>query len=360
MGNNVRTDYRKHHGLSFADEEIFDEIVGSVKRARENLKEKNKNDFRKVLSECLRLYVEIVRDTVKDEDIVNKVENSCKYLKNIVKSVHEGLHSRAFRQLQNYLTDIEQWLYCDVGEEKYFYRMRVCKKRKDLTRKDIFHVPLDSIRKIATRRYSAPGYPCLYLANSIYGCWEEMGRPNTEETLISCFSNKEKLKLVDLRIPSCRQFIESSEKYAILFPLILSCSVPVDNPDDVYKPEYSLPQLMLEWVITYSRFTGAIGIYYTSVYKNDDFFCSLHEEWDNIAIPVLSPLSSKKFCPKLEGMFDLTLPTCYEYEKLKGNFDTFDKCGTSRDEEYNRSLFSKLERLLQQKNFSNANSEELD
>lgn len=36
------------------------------------------------------------------------------------------------------------------------------------------------------------------------------------------------------------------------FPLLLSCMVVVSNRDDVFKPEYIIPQLVTEWVITHN------------------------------------------------------------------------------------------------------------
>lgn len=364
MAVSVRTQYRKYHKLNFADEEIYDEIIKLVDSSRNNLKETKKNDYRKVLSECFRLYVEIAQDTIDDAQIVHEIKLSCAYIKNAIKSVYEGLHARAFRQLQNYLPKLSDSLYCEIPMGQYFYRMRVCDKRKNLSRKDIFHIPLEAIRKIATQRYSSPGYPCLYLANSLYACWEEMNRPNADKALASCYKNKTSLKLVDLRVPSLDTFLKNDKKYAQLFPLILACSIPVKNHEDVYKPEYALPQLMIEWVISNRRKIGAIGIYYTSVFKNDDFFPCLTEEWDNIAMPVFKPLSPKEFCPKLIDLFDLTLPTCYEYEKLKGNIDGATisslEVGDSKDEDYRKSLFSRMKTLMKTNVFNKADCDEMD
>ena len=353
-------EYRLHHKLQYCDEEIYDVIVDLVGYIRDVVIPKDKENFRKVVSETFRIYMEIVRDTVADEEAINKAKYNCDYIKKILKALSEGLHSRAFRQLKNLLETMVGTLYVDIPKDSVFFRMRDCEKRKSLTREDIFHIPLKKIREIKTQRYSAPGYPCLYLGNSLYACWEEMDRPDIDKVLVSCFKNQKTVKLVDLRIPTLKSFFANGDKYITLFPLILACSVPVINTKDIYKPEYSLPQLMLEWVISNRREKGAIGIYYTSVFKNKDFFVDLTSEWDNMAIPVQNPLSNKKFCPHLTELFKLTKPTCYEYENMLGNIKAKIEFDDEHENDYTTTQFSRLEELLKKKHFDVVDTAELD
>lgn len=364
-----RSKYRKYHNLQFTDEEIYDEIVGLMNAFSVECHKKNGSDYRKTLSECLRQYVEIIDDTYADTDLQVGVRKTCQTIKDVVTAIYKGLHNQAFTKLQNLIAVYADDIFCTLPAESELYRMRITNKRKGLERKDIFHIPLNSRRCIKTQRFSTPGYPCLYLGKSLYVCWEEMGMPPTETTLVAGFKNASDIKLVDLRVPLLAVFQKDAEKYAKLFPLIIACSIPVLDKDDVFKPEYVLPQLVLEWTINKRHETSAIGVYYTSVFKNQEFFSLLDEEWDNIAIPVQNPLSQSTFCPKLKQLFKLTKPTCYEFEHVKGNIDAvgFWDNGPERytsdyncKNEYYMSQFSRMEELLLKKTYDNLDNEDPD
>lgn len=62
----------------------------------------------------------------------------------------------------------------------------------------MFHIPITMRRQVGTERYSIPGYPCLYLGNSIYVCWEEMNRPLMSSCWVSRLKNTEELELEEL------------------------------------------------------------------------------------------------------------------------------------------------------------------
>jgi hypothetical protein len=350
------------------NKDLYDHILWILSHGCEEFQQRHNDNYQKVLEACLNEYVGIVKEVINDLFYLARVTSNCHYMNRIVKSHLQGRHSTAFTQLKNVLKDNADLYVTEVQVGELFYRMRSFEKRKGLSRKDLFHIPMSKKRIIKTQRYSAPGYPCLYLGKSIYGCWEEMHRPDTESTLISCFKSQEKLRVLDLRIPTLDEFLQEAEKYIQLFPFIIACDIPVRNVEDVYKPEYIIPQLILEWIID-SRFRnkdGLAGVYYTSANRNDDFYV-LDHEWDNLAIPVQDSLSNEDFCPKLKQMFWCTRPTCYEYEHIKGNINATgywddgpnrkDSGGLKND--YYMSLFSRMEELIEKMPFYSVDTEEL-
>ena len=125
--------------------------------------------------------------------------------------------------------------------------------------------------------------------------------------------------------------------------------------------------MILEWVIEKRREINAIGVYYTSAFKNSEFY-SLDHEWDNLAIPVQEPLGSDLFCPVLKRIFHSTKPTCYEYELIQGNINTtgYWDGGPQRSDpnglkdDYYMSLFSRMEELLERRVFDVVDTQELD
>lgn len=289
-------------------------------------------DFRGVLQRELKDYMSLL-DWLRSEnkltdDNVAEVGKTCKKLNEIVTSVYQGLHSRAFTQLSNLLNgnkkkpSLNSSILIDVlkAKEKPLYRMRRMENRRDVSYMDLFHIPLNKRGIVNTNRYSAPGYPCLYLGTSIYACWEELGRPPMSQSMVARLRNDVDIYLLDLRVPTLGEFSEHMIDYIRIFPLIIACSVKVKDQDATFKPEYSIPQLLMEYVIhdnvKFKNGPTISGIYYTSVFKNDDFGFGI-EKLENIAIPVQSPLSSKKYCRKLCDMFMLTKPTCDEMEQIK-------------------------------------------
>lgn len=298
------------------------------------------SDFRGVLQRALKEYM-FVMDWMKKEGVltegnVAEVGRTCNKLNEIVRSVYQGLHSKAFKQLSNLLWGSNKQpalggsiMICKLSaREKPLYRMRRMENRRDISCKDLFHIPLSQRGIVNTNRYSAPGYPCLYLGTSIYACWEELGRPPMSQSMVARLRNNVDIYLLDLRVPSHNQFSGHVIDYLRIFPLIIACSVKVKNSEATFKPEYAIPQLLMENVININvnrKMVNPIsGIYYTSVFKNDDFGFGI-EKLENIAIPVQRPLSSKRYCRKLCEMFMLSKPTCDEMEQIRsGGYQTME------------------------------------
>lgn len=310
------------------------------------------DDFRTILKEALQKY----KDYLSKVDIVNDIdtwksciEKSKKHIKQINKIVTNscmGLPSTAYAQLTNLLKSYEtdktlNW--SSINNDEKFYRMRLIEDRRtNIKFNEMFHVPLNKRRIIKTHRYSIPGYPCLYLGTSIYTCWEELGRPLLNNCWTSQLTVIKKFSLLDLRIPKSEEFENNFFKYVQLFPLIIACMIPVKNSNDVYKPEYIIPQLLIEWVIKKQK----DGIFYTSAHKNNEFNY-LTEKSENIAIPVKSPLSKTIYCPELSQLFKISDPLNYEIEHLKSGDVTDDNYISSKNSNnYEKSSFYFLEKRL--------------
>lgn len=217
-------------------------------------------DFRGVLRQSLKEYekafctLEHNKRANGLDSILQKVDKVDEKINEIVKNSFKGLTSTAGVQMGNLLKYIDSELkWTEISTNNSFYRMRVIQNRRsNIERNEMFHIPLNLRRKVRTQRYSTHGYPCLYLGMSIYGCWEELGRPMMSNCWISRLENQKKLTLIDLRIPTENFFYENLDKYLVLFPLIIACMIPVpikiSTNEDVFKPEYIIPQLLIEWI----------------------------------------------------------------------------------------------------------------
>ncbi len=361
-------------------EEFFKKAIGMLPVASSKDKE-----FRFHFYNSLDSYKKLVKENkdnlALDDTIIGKLEDIIKKTKEILRNQYNGLHSTAFTSLNNLLGIDDQH---DVAEcliikkipanSKSFYRMREMKNRKNVSYKEMFHIPFDKRGIISTQRYSFPGYPCLYLGESIYACWEELGKPLMGESMVSRFECGTELRLVDLRTPTISDWRNDFEKYLKFFPIILACSFKVNSEDDIFKPEYIIPQLIMEIIIKYNRKaskdTFIHGVYYSSVNKNDAFKFA-DDKLYNIAVPVIKPLPTKKdrkYCDYLTSFFKLTTPTCAEFENGKspllpiqisgstmviGDYKTVDE-----NERYKFSTYGLLEERLKDINYFPLNSME--
>ncbi len=238
---------------------------------------------------------------------------------------HIGLYSIDITTLINYRNNKGELE--SVKEPTIWFRARVFEDKREHTFKEMFHIPLNKREIVKTQRYSAPGYPCLYLGNTVYSCWEELHRqPHFDDLMFSGFRVRNSFTVYDLRIPKEDEFCgENLTKVLLRIPLIISCMIRVKNTDAPFKPEYIIPQLLIETIICNNREKWQDqqgpcdmpwGVIYTSTHIGKDFPYGT-DYLENIALPVISCDGPLDYCEVLASLFDITDPLCYEYEVLK-------------------------------------------
>lgn len=313
-----------------------------------------KGSFEKDLEVQLSTYLAIIRSRYRvDKEsapeqyarytaVIDAAEVICNSIIDAVDRTFRGLPAAAFASLSKALNEkvfCSEWGigFTDIEKGKSFYRMRnepdnLVKKNVDA--RGMFHIPISRRSFIKTQRYSVPGYPCLYLGEHVFGCWEEMGRPNLSNCLISRLVNTESFKVLDLRIPESAAWdVKDGElpvQTILMFPFIIACTFRQSTPSAVFKPEYIIPQILLQYVKEYAykqnlgkekKDRTVYGIKYTSVHidkagkegRND--FCPEKDAFDNYVIPVLGIRS--ELCSKLTKVFKISDPICEEFEKGK-------------------------------------------
>ena len=197
------------------------------------------------------------------------------------------------------------------------YRMRLSAAPKRFSREELFHIPFQERRRVSSKRFSVEGLPCLYLGHSAYVCWEEMGRAPFASVYVAQFRFRDaaKVDLLDLAyVPQFQLALLSLwaanglnrsklEKMlvalTVCWPLIAACSVCVRDAALPFKPEYVVPQLLLQWL---TQETKMHGIRYFSTHVGNPRGILLGA---NIVLParVLAPDS---YCAALRSMFDAT------------------------------------------------------
>lgn len=230
----------------------------------------------------------------------------------------------------DYLTEISSFrgtLKAELSSNNSpFYRVRTS-SNKTLRREELFHIPFEIREKVSTQRYSIPGLPCLYVADSIFVCWEEMGRPNIDSLHVSRVDlSQSKLKFLYFNTSSndmWKQCFSGKNKdgrllnllisFLCYWPMLTACSLIVKKQDEVFKPEYIIPQLLLQWVVSEQRIDGV-------VYKSNRIKVSNHNmgSFQNVVIPVRK-IQGRGFCPDLRKKIKLTNPISYQLLEIAGS-----------------------------------------
>lgn len=169
----------------------------------------------------------------------------------------------------------------------------------------LYHVPFHLRAQIAPQRFSIAEYPILYLSNSIETCWLE--KDCIEEFFMSEYTLNNAIALVDISVPNEFEKVLQDLKplflFLITYPLIVASSIKVKDRDLPFKPEYVIPQFILQFIRNEKEIDGVM---YTSTKIPNN---KNNETWSykNIAIPVLSNKDSG-YCEKLRKKFNITMP----------------------------------------------------
>lgn len=237
------------------------------------------NEFVSSLSELKDIDFQIDRSSLTE--VCKEVANA------IVQSLlryHDGYPALAYNELSKCLDRIKLHLLSDVIATKFpitylgYYRIRAINDPHCLSCDDLFHVPMEKRTKIDSYRFSIPGYPCLYVGSSSLVSWYELNLPSAEETVVVRYETWDAYDPLVLflayhpkRTPdSLRSFFAKSPLWkdnpqivtetlsSILttYPLMLASYFCVQKPNDPFKPEYVIPQLLLQWVRANSDVNG--------------------------------------------------------------------------------------------------------
>ena len=315
---------------------------------------------------------EIEIDAFGGEDVKNStlqiIEEQIATIKDVLSTYLGGCHGEAFQKLKTHLInngekslDLKVITIRKTQESGcYYYRAR----KNDGTIKsfkNMFHIPNNQREIVKTERFSVPGYPCLYLGNTVFDCWEEMGRPSFEELFFSGYKVVNEFKVYDLRKPTKEELDkEQLSKTLERLVLVIACQFIVRKKDAPFKPEYIIPQLVMEIIVSMNRkqlidergpFHLVWGVVFTSTCLSSDF--EYQEDYlENIVIPVVD--TKNEHCGYLASLFEVSEPLCYRYEELKEMqngllWETIDD--VQKDEikqEYELTKMGFLERRLKQ------------
>ncbi|MFH6969124.1 hypothetical protein [Flavobacterium sp. FlaQc-28] len=256
--------------------------------------------------------------------IISKIRSLSKTLIDVVNYFYAGEIHKA---TETFNTGLDNVFFKDLAElnvvtnipiETNFYRARKSENKR-FDRKDLFHINFNLRHIVSTNRYSIPGFPALYFGDNTYICWEEFDRPDLKELNFSLFKNTRALKVIQLlRIEDLlSQLSESNNQsipflltYFTFFPLSIACSIKVKHVSGNFKPEYIIPQLLLQYISENKYLDGlkfpSTKIDYSKLHKMSPY---------NYVFPVKC-VKKEGFCDTLSDTFHCSQPTSLNLEEI--------------------------------------------
>jgi len=249
-----------------------------------------------------------------------------------------------------FIKNVESLRLGTIPDGCSLYRMRVGKNGYEefTSNEEMSHIPFQFNHKVGNERYSMSGFPSLYLGSSVYVCWEEMRRPDIDYANFALFKTTTTIKVVDLANKEHYHF--TGEKFADC--LVLACSFPVQFPNDPFKPEYIIPQMLLQSLVRYNRDNKngekIAGIKYSSTHIIDSKLWINYPEnrknrqlFYNYVFPAFDRKETGS-STELNTIFQFWNSITYNKLKLMNPDLQSDKSDI-----YGRSIFGKIEYKLQ-------------
>ena len=240
------------------------------------------NDLRRRLSYFNRR----LKEASADEKSISISRKFSDKICESIRDYYKGNISSCHQKIENLVKSCEQHKLAvtEIGEssafpgtrgsEIQFFRARKETDFKKLTAKDMLHIPFHLRGKSGSYRFSIPGVTSLYLANTSYGCWVEMGRPAEHDFYVAPFVLDGKQKIFNLAVATriLVDLNDGAEDYVHcwikLLILMMATSYRIEETNRIFKSEYIISQS----IMLACKKRGYDGVAYFSKQVEDEMF----------------------------------------------------------------------------------------
>lgn len=138
-----------------------------------------------------------------------------------------------------------------ISREIQFYRARTSDRVTTFKAKEMLHIPFDLRGKTGNYRFSIPGIPSLYLGNTTYSCWIELGCLPEYMFNVSPVLLDGTQRILNLAVMTRKQWtLHDCEKDYVhcwlkLIILMIATSYVIDEPERIFKSEYIVSQSIM-------------------------------------------------------------------------------------------------------------------
>lgn len=160
-----------------------------------------------------------------------------------------------------------------IGSELQLFRARKGDP-KGYTAKEMLHLPYSKRSKTGNYRFSIPGLPSLYLGNSSYACWLELGLPSASEFNVSPVLVENGRKIFNLVVMNRDHHLLNEydpkrvHDWLKLLILMVTTSYRVKEEGRIFRSEYIISQA----IMLACKDLGLDGIAYYSKRVSDQMF----------------------------------------------------------------------------------------
>jgi hypothetical protein len=221
-----------------------------------------------------------------DEKSVKIISDYSKKVCDAVKAYYSGKISLSHTKIRNLIKDCQNNLLAvsaidksaafpgEYGTEIQFYRARISSDPKGFKANEMLHLPLSMRGMTGNYRFSIPGIPSLYLANSSYACWIETGMPAEHDFNVSPVILDGSQKILNLAVASRNLlFLNGLEEDRVhcwlkLLILMIATSYTIQENNRTFKSEYIVSQS----IMLACKELGLDGVAYFSKRVDDEVF----------------------------------------------------------------------------------------
>lgn len=254
-------------------------------------------------------YLDILPTEELSSDEIDFVENLLDLIPKVLNCYYQGKTFDSFKLFTDFINDFPLFPFRfpkhNYPQGTSFFRIRTkgfLNDHQKFQRSDMFHHAFELRGKVATQRYSIPGFPCLYIGDSLYVCWEELNRPDLRKVQAVRLVNTQAFSVfgIDFSVyGNSRKINTITERntlinYLLFWPLFAVCSIEVEDncKGNPFKREYIFPQLLLQscsifFENTYNSITmSAIsGIQYSSTRVKSNLYKTGENQFFNLVLP---------------------------------------------------------------------------
>lgn len=279
--------------------------------------------------------------------IIGKIDKTSKEIDKILSAFLRGNHLDAIQMTRSMMKNMK---FEKFPPSITFYKSRENGRLFHYTKDEMFHIPYNKRNLVGNQRFSLSGLPCLYLGGSSYICWEELGRKDLNTSNYCGYILTKEVNMFDMLLPIT---ITNSQQIRKII-LTLACSLSASR-DDVFKPEYIIPQCILHSLIFrsfYNHSPFCVRYYSSHMLNGDaDFFKFSYSNEDelNRYINYVFPATSSKedgYSDELKALFNQSETITLMHETILEPDRII--CGFS-DDVYLSSQFGLIDAIIDEK-----------
>ena len=264
---------------------------------------KRDEDYYKDLKMKYRIFFDTAKKAGADEESLKIIKKYSEKVKESIRLYYSGSVAKAHNRIKRLVREcaenpfaVNTLMNSDAfpgikGTEIQLFRARLSNEAKAYKAKEMLHLPLSMRGKTGSYRFSIPGIPGLYLGNSSYACWIELGCPAEYKFNVAPVVLDGKQKIFNLAVMT-RQWEKKEEVdeskvhcWLKLLILMIATSYVIEESDRTFKSEYIVSQS----IMLACKELGYDGVAYFSKRVSDEMFA-----YAAINVALLTPYQNNR------------------------------------------------------------------